>query len=293
MPLRVTHRIVFLSIALVLFFATPSQVRADDPPPGVAVGSGNPAMAVLEQSPGPGPGPSCDLPPLICTEGKSRCGELVRFEPTFGRGYIDYPLNGETWRDQYRSWIRRDVAMMIQYGAAMVDCKAAGWTIGNHRPLGLADMSERDGAIPGESTGNPGHPPRTHVDGFDIDVSYYQIDTPDNRTRAVCEHHDEGRETYHCTAPPDKLDVYRTALFLGALFEHPNLRIVGCDGMLGKMLEGAIDELCETGWIHPRGCANRKLAYEQTDRGRGWYLFHHHHLHISFSQPDYKEEPGA
>ena len=273
MPNRNPAGISVPMIALISLLVMTGGVKADGPKPGFTADSQQPAVSIRDRGPVPGPVPSCDLPPLICTEGKERCGELVRFEPTFGRGYIDYPLNGETWRDQYRSWIRRDVAMMIQYAAAVVDCKAAGWTIGNHRPLGLADMSERDGAIPGASISSPGHPPRTHVDGFDIDVSYYQINTPDNRTRAVCEHHEEGREAYHCTAPPDKLDVYRTALFLGALFEHPNLRIVGCDGMLGKTLEGAIDRLCENGWVNPRGCRNRKLAYEQTDQGRGLCQF--------------------
>ena len=74
---------------------------------------------------------------------------------------------------------------LVKYAAGKVDCKAANWDYGNFAPLGLGDMSEADGSIPGTSTGNPGHPPGSHEHGFDIDIAYYQLYAPDNLLRAV------------------------------------------------------------------------------------------------------------
>ena len=83
---------------------------------------------------------------------------LVPFDPDTGYGYWDYPLNGETETNQYRSYVRRDVMMLVKYAAAMTACQSEGWSFGNGGPLGLGDMSEADGAIPGTSVGSPGHP---------------------------------------------------------------------------------------------------------------------------------------
>ena len=238
-----------------------------------------------------------DLSPLTCEGGASYCGELIQFDPTTGPGYIDYPANGETWENQYRSWLRRDVVMLIKYATAKVACLAEGWDYGsgNGRPLGFLDMSERNGAIPGTSVGSPGHPEGTHTNGFDIDVAYYQDGTSDNQGRPICEHTTGGSEAYHCTATPHLLDEYRTALFLGALFEHPYVRVVGVDGRAALMIEEAFHGLCADGLITSYACSRRstKLAYETTDSGRGWYYFHHHHMHISFSGPTYAPPPAS
>ncbi len=250
--------------------------------------------------PGVGPGPTCTLPPLECTDGATACNELIQFTPDNNPaesdydpmlGYIEYPENGETWTDQYRSFLRRDLMMAIQYAAAKTACAAQAWTFGNGGPLGTIDMSEADGAIPGTSIGSPGHPSGTHTDGFDIDMAYYQINTSDNAARPVCDHYEGGSEAYHCTAPPHLLDPWRTAMFLGALFEHPSIRVVGVDGKVGPMVEACMDILCDEGWLTGTAsctASQRPLTYEETDQGWGWYLFHHHHFHVSFSQPSYK-----
>jgi len=250
-------------------------------------------VCILDIGEGPGPytGISCDLPPLECTGGEAYCSVLTQFDPTEGIGYIDYPENGETWDNQYRSWLRRDAIMLIQYATAKVACMAEGWDSGNGAPLGLIDMSEEDGSIPGTSDGHPGHPPGTHTNGFDIDVAYYQSGVADNRARPICDHYESGSEAYHCTATPHLLDAWRTALFLGALFEHPELRVVGCDGRAGPILDSAITTLCSDGWLTSYACSNRALAYEEVDTGAGWFYFHHHHMHISFSDP-YRASPA-
>ena len=239
--------------------------------------------------PGPGPGPSCpNLPPLLCTGGAAYCGAIIPFEPVTGPGYDNYPLNGETASNQYRSYLRRDLVMLIKYATAKVACKTANWTFGDNWPLGLGDMSESNGAIPGTSINQPGHPAGTHVDGHDIDIGYYQLGQSNNYLRAICDHYSGGQDAYHCTSAPTGLDEWRSALFLGFLTEHPSLRVVGCDGQAGPLLEGAVTQLCADGWLDPSVCGNVPLAYETTDQGYGWFHFHHHHMHVSLSTPSYK-----
>ena len=254
--------------------------------------------------PGPGPGPDCpDLPPKDCTGTPQYCGELVLFEPLQGPGYDNYPLNGEcapctppkkcngngscttsgTLPDQYRSYLRRDTMMLVKYAAAYVECKAKSWTTGNGKPIGLGDMSEQNGAIPGTSIGEPGHPQGTHTNGFDIDMAYFQTTTADNHLRPVCEHTVNGKEAYHCTKAPDILDLWRTTLYIGALLTSSRTRVIGVDGKIGPLIEAAMPTLCAGGWLPQTACnkVKSKLAYEVTDQGYGWYYFHHHHMHLS------------
>jgi hypothetical protein len=233
-----------------------------------------------------GPIPSCpNAPAWQCSGGESNCGTLVAFEPDTGPGYWDYPINGETAQNEYRSYVRRDVMMMTKWAAYMVDCLAASWGFGNLEPLGLGDMSESNGAIPGTSVGSPGHPQGTHTNGRDMDIAYYQLAAPDNRLREVCPHVSGGQDQYHCVAPPDDLDVWRTALFLGLLHQSPQLRVIGVDGQVGPLVDSAITQLCASGWLNTSACTSNgnAITYETVDMGYGWYYFHHHHFHQSFT----------
>jgi hypothetical protein len=238
-------------------------------------------------TPPPGPPPACaigtnGIPDWRCTSG---CGEIVAFDPDMGPGYWDYPLNGETAADQYRSYVRRDVMMLVKYATAMVACQSAGWAFGNGGALGLGDMSESDGAIPGTREDDPGHPPGTHVNGHDMDIAYYQTGTGDNRLRAVCAHTSGGADQYHCTGEPTMLDAWRTALFLGHLHISPQVRVIGVDGRVGPLVDSALAQLCDGDWVDTEACTSHAITWEATDTGRGWYHFHHHHLHISISAP--------
>ena len=226
------------------------------------------------------------VPPLLCDTNTQSCAEIVLFEPVLGAGYENYPINGETALDQYRSYVRREVRLAIQHAAAKVECMAGHWPFGNNRPLGLGDMSEVNGAIPGTRDGAPGHPSGTHQDGTDIDVGYYQLDTSDNRLRSICDSRRGGIDQYHCTAPPNTLDVWRTAFFVGILMEHPRLRVIGVDGQVGPLLVEGVRRLVEAGWLpaNAHTLIQQKLAFETSDEGRGWYFFHHHNMHISFSR---------
>lgn len=233
-----------------------------------------------------GPVPDCSSTiSWECDGTPEHCSEVVQFEPITGEGWWNYPLNGETSANQYRSYIRRDTMQLIKYASAKVACKAADWP-GNGGLLGLGDMSEANGDIPGTSVGSPGHPQGTHVDGFDMDIAYYQQNTADNKLRPVCDHIDGGQDTYHCTSEPYDLDIWRTALFLAHLHDAViqgrfQMRVVGVDGKVGPLVVSAIDELCNTDWYTGPACSQKLIAFEETDEGRGWYYFHHHHLHVS------------
>jgi hypothetical protein len=235
--------------------------------------------------PGEPPGPVCDdLSPLYCTGSAENCSELLPFLPEFGPGYLNYPLNGETWEDQYRSYATRDVMHLVKYAAGKVDCKAANWSYGNFAPLGLGDMSEADGSIPGTSIGNPGHPPGSHENGNDIDIAYYQLYAPDNVLRPVGVHcYGPFMDAFHLLGSPYALDVWRTALFIAYLSEHPRLRVIGVDGQIGAVLEDAFDALVELGWIDSDLRDSIPLIYEEVDTGMGWFYFHHHHMHVSMN----------
>jgi hypothetical protein len=251
----------------------------------------------MSGGPGAGPGPSCpSLPTKDCVEEPAYCGELMAFEPVEGPGYENYPLNGESWANQYRSYARRDMLMLVKWAAAYVECKSAGWDTGNGYPIGLGDMSEVDGAIPGTSIGQPGHPEGTHLDGYDMDIAYYQNDLtgqPNNYLRAICDHTIDGVEQYHCVSEPYMMDIWRSALFIGALFSSPRTRVIGVDGMAGSMISQALAVLCADGWLPAAACepGNQDLACEVEagvdgglcweESGSGWFYHHHHHLHLS------------
>ena len=235
----------------------------------------------------PGP-PVCEgLPPMLCEGTDEYCGELVPFEPVLGPGYDNYPVNDETEKDQYRSFLRRDLMLLIKYATARVDCAAEGWDSGHGEPLGLGDMSEADGSIPGTSVGAPGHPPGQHEDGLDIDTAYYQTDTPDNHLRSICNTTDFGTNQYHCVDPPHLLDVERTALFLGYLAGHPRLRQVVVDGQAGLVIEPAVDDLCTQGYLQPDECTRLEsvLTYEVANTASEYFYFFYHHIHISLLPP--------
>lgn len=267
---------------------------ADSCGPGLICGDTGLCVIDLENGPGTGPGPECpNLPEKDCVGSNSYCGELIQFDPSQGPGYDDYLINGEG-ADQYRSWARRDLVMLIKWATAYVQCKADGWGGGNDMPLGLGDMSEKNGAIPGTSIGSPGHPQGTHVSGYDMDIAYYQNQPPDNKLRPICDHIENGQDAYHCVSEPWRLDVWRTSLFLGALFSSSRTRVIGVDGKVGTLASDAMLALCDGGWLPQSNCGvvkNYSLAYETSDGGAGWYRFHHHHLHVSLFSLGGK--PGA
>ena len=218
---------------------------------------------------------------ILASSREARAGDpLVAFEPRLGAGYDDYPINGETVDDQYRSFLRNSGVLMISYAAARVASEAADWSSGNGAPLGLGDMSESNGAIPGTSDGSPGHPMGTHTDGVDIDVAYYQQNGTDNQLRPVCPHRIASVDQGRCIGAPDNLDAPRTALFIAALASTGAVRVIGVDGEIGPLILAALTDLC-TGGVSD-ACGPMPLTFETTNQGLGWFFFHHFKMHISF-----------
>jgi hypothetical protein len=77
----------------------------------------------------------------------------------------------------------------------------------------------------------------------------------------------------------------RTSVFLGALLSSARVRVIGVDGKIGPLVTEAMQHLCAAGVIPAAGCANKaRITWEATDTGGGWYLFHHHHLHVSLKR---------
>jgi hypothetical protein len=144
-------------------------------------------------------------------------------------------------------------------------------------------MSEANGTIPGTSDGSPGHPAGTHEDGHDIDIAYYQLTGSNNWLRSICPHTSGSADQYHCVGPPTNLDVWRTALFVGKIHETSGLRVIGMDGQIGPLVESALTQLCARGWLNNSACTSPQITYETTDMGRGWFRFHHHHMHVSIT----------
>lgn len=238
--------------------------------------------------PGVAPGPACDdLPPLHCMGNTDYCGELVLFEPSSGVGYVDNPHDPETDANQYFSYIRRDLMLLLKHATAKVACKTAGWSYGNLAPLGLGDMSEASGATPGTSFGSLRHPAGTHVGGRDIDMAYYQLYAADNHLRPVGVHFDVHTEANRLVEPPYALDMWRTALYIAYLSKHTQVRVIGVDGEIGPVLDAALDTLVASGWIDADLRESISLAYEVENVGAGWYFSHHDHMHLSMDPVDY------
>ena len=251
-------------------------------------------------TPPPAPTTSCaDIPSFECTVAggstaaiEAFCGELIAFDPRQGDGYDDYAINGETSTNQYRSFVRRDVAMLVKYAAAHTRCTAANWDFGTS-VLALGDMSEQNGSIPGTSDGQPGHPAGSHERGYDMDIGYYQLGVANNRLREICPHTEGGQEAYHCTGAPTSLDVWRTTVFIGKLMDSPQYLTVGVDGLVGPILQQAAAVLCDEGTLTGKACTANGFAASRNSFGRGlsfdvseasdigWFFFHHHHLHLS------------
>jgi hypothetical protein len=248
-------------------------------------GAGADAAGERDADAAPDAQPPClNLPPRDCAG--AACADLVPFQPVTGPGYDNYAVNGETDANQYRSFARVDAVMLIKWSTAFTACNSLAWTEGNGGRLGLGDMSEANGAIPGTAEGSPGHPAGSHVDGYDIDTAYYQTGTADNRLRPVCPHEVDGADQHRCVGAPTTLDVKRTALFLGALLTSSRVRVIGVDGKIGPLVKPEIQNLCDGGVVPAESCTRlSRIAYEETDTGLGWYRFQHHHMHVSLSRP--------
>jgi hypothetical protein len=238
--------------------------------------------------------PLTGLPARDCVGNNAFCTEMVSFEPRFTQGYSDYPQSGETWDNQYGSYLRRDLMLLITYATTRVARESAPWGYCQPGPIVLGDMSEKNGAIPGTSQGKPSHPFGSHQSGKDIDIAYYQLNNngwlkienhiavrKGNLIRSICKTTLFGIEVNHCTEFPRLLDPWRTALLIAHISEHLFIRVIGVDGQIGIVLEKTLDKLVEDGKITPELRARIPLAYELKNQNDAWFRNHYNHLHVS------------
>lgn len=209
------------------------------------------------------------LPPRHCT---SQCTQIVEFTPAVGAGY-------RVRHGSRLSWARRSTVTFVKYAAASVDCVYPGtkW-------LGLGDMSMSNGNTPADTNGRLRHPQGTHIQGRDMDIGYYQINQNDNDLRPVCQHVLNNQDQYHCVSKPTILDAVKTAFFIAKLLESNQVRVIGVDGKIGPLVQTEMTKLYNNGLISKAVLDQfpSRVTWEETDKGRGWFRFHHHHLHVSF-----------
>ncbi len=215
---------------------------------------------------------TCKLPPRRCGDGTD-CMKLEEMLPrSGGDGFKVYTLS--QW-----AWLRRDTFQLVKYASAATNCVMPGsW------PISMADGSAKDGTTPKDSKGKYRHPPGSHNNGVDIDVAYYQTGTKDNDPRPVCdETNNAGIKVNHCTESPNTLDLPRSTFFLGKIFESGRIRVCGVDGKIGPIMMAEAAKQNQKGLISNRALKTMKVRtrWEITNTGQGWFLSHHHHVHVS------------
>lgn len=169
--------------------------------------------------------------------------------------------------EAHYSNLRREVLYLVRYAA-----RATRERWPDEPPIGLLDMSERDGSTPGTMVGQLRHPEGTHVEGNDIDIAYYQ-NGEDNLGRPVCPH-----DNYFCTGEAEDLDARRTAFFVARLFESRLVRVIGMDPVIAEDVQDAAERLYDDGEIDEDV---RSMFYSLIAYGDGW-PFHQHHMHLSW-----------
>jgi hypothetical protein len=200
------------------------------------------------------------------------CNEIMSFPQanSLEEGYV-------VSHEARYSNLRRELIYLVRWAAAETAA-----TFENTNPIGLLDMSQADGDVPGRQDGQLRHPEGTHVNGNDIDVAYYQTGK-NNLGRSVCP-----ENGYFCTDEPDILDAERSAFFIARLMKTEHLRVIGVDTMIYPELIDAAKDLKSQGLLKSTDVQRMKsyLAW-----GDGW-PFHQHHLHFSWDWEDgwYEDE---
>ncbi len=175
-------------------------------------------------------------------------------------------------------WLGRETIMRVRYAIAEVSKKYPGT-----KPLGLADMCQRDGITPGYEVKKPRHPESSHDQGGNIDVAYYQTGA-DNHVRVICDAKGGSAtpEDWYCldsAATTHIVDLPRTVYFVVALARDPRFRVAGVDRVIGPIMQKQAETMRDAGEITP---AEYDAYVKHVTWGDGWPA-HHHHLHLSMA----------
>lgn len=199
--------------------------------------------------------------------------QAVSASSIFGGYYIAHP--------RYR-FLRRDLAQLIAYATCEVAVKFPGT-----QPLGLLDLSQRDGNTPGSDVGELRHPEGTHQ-GDDLDLSYYATNGVNNG-RIMCgngtDTNDNGvpgvyNDGYMCTTETNAVDWQREAYFFAMMASSPQVRVFGVDETFADDFQRELDQQLSDGWISQ--AQHDRALMLGTGHADGWD-FHMHHSHMSFN----------
>lgn len=109
-------------------------------------------------------------------------------------------------------------------------------------PIGVADLSQEDGEIPGTDVGVPRHPAPSHTKGFSADITYFRRNgkTLEDSPACVTKNGD------FCDGSHD-VDVVPTARLFAYLARSKRLAQIIVDPMMMDDLGAALDALAQDG----------------------------------------------
>jgi hypothetical protein len=178
------------------------------------------------------------------------------------------PGEAEPWRalspTKYQHGRCELVALLVDAAhdvrAAMPDASA----------LGIADLSQEDGAIPGTDVGALRHPAPSHTNGFSADVTYFRKDGRTLDDSPAC----PSKTREFCEGPHD-VDLGATAALFAYLARTKRLVQIIVDPIMETDLGQELDRLAGAG---TEGASH---AREVLTSG---VPFHADHFHISVSR---------
>ncbi len=140
-------------------------------------------------------------------------------------------------------------------------------------PVGIADLSQADGEIPGTDDGAPRHPAPSHSKGYSADVTYFRKDGRTLEDSPAC----PSKTREFCEGPHD-VDVGPTALLLARIARTERVVQFIVDPVMEGDIGAELDRLGET------GAEGAKAARKVLTSG---VPFHADHFHVAVSRACY------
>ena len=221
-------------------------------------------------------------------------GDGVFFEN--GLWYVGGPKFTETGT----MWGRRNVLMIIRHAIHSVQEAFPGTA-----PLGIGDIGMPDGTTPS------GHPNGTHYYGTNIDVGYYIKPEFMGEYGNMCYRHiccDAAMNDWSCVEYSNTasahygtcvagseithiVDIPRTAMFIAKVAGSGHLRVIGVEAKIEAELDSALIDLESQGLITAAE-KSAALARMATANDHGSWIWHFHHMHISFEISSSRRSAG-
>ncbi|MBX3189212.1 MAG: hypothetical protein KF819_19470 [Labilithrix sp.] len=140
-------------------------------------------------------------------------------------------------------------------------------------PVGVADLSQEDGNIPGTDVGGLRHPAPSHTNGFSADITYFRKGGKTLEDSPAC----PSKTREFCEGPHD-LDLDATALLMSRLARTKRLVQILVDPIMEADVSSALDRLASAG---AEGAAEARAVLASG------IPFHADHFHVSVSRACY------